>query len=121
MFEPLTQQFFGGRYYAKRPTIENREEGIYFRYEKLIEKSKRFSQPINNLITKEGRYTISTTFDIHFVPGGYVLDQDGHMYIISETANGDDLNEQRSFFFVSNKHFTVLSLTECANPLQLEV
>ena len=121
MFEPLTTEFFSAKYYAKNPTIQNKEAGVYFRYEKVTERSKRFSQPINNLIAKEGRYAISTTYSIPFKCGGYILDQDGKMYVISDFTTGQVQNEQRALFFKPVENVTVLSLTETANPLELRV
>lgn len=121
MFEPLTTEFFSAKYYTKNPTLQNKEKGIYFRYERITERSKRFSTPINNLIAKEGRYSISTTYSIRFKCGGYVLDQDGKMYIISDYTTGQSQNEHRALLFKPIENITVLSLTEVANPLELNV
>lgn len=121
MFEPLTSEFYSAKYYERHPTIENAEQGVYFRYEKVTERSKAFSQPINNLITREGRVTISTTYDIPFRIGGYILTQEGRMYTINDFTTGQVQNEQRAFFFRAVDDLTVLSLVECANPLGLTV
>lgn len=121
MFEPLTSEFYSAKYYERHPTIENAESGIYFRYEKITERRKEFTQPINNLITKEGRLTISTTYDLNVKVGGYVLTQEGRMYTIADFTTGQVQNEQRAFFFNAVEDLTVLSLVECANPLRLRV
>lgn len=121
MFKPLTVEYFSGYHYKKYPTIENKSTGIFFRYSKIVEKSRTYNQAINNLIGKEGRYTISTIYDLDVEVGHYILLQEGELYTVSEIANGEDLNEQRSFFFKDNSHFIVLSLTQCANPLGLRV
>jgi hypothetical protein len=121
MFKPLTTEFYSARYYKKIPTLENAEKGVLFRYEKLTEKSKRYSQPINNLIAKEERYTILTSAPIDFVVGGYVLDQDGKMFVISDLTSGEVAIEQRALFFKPVDNHTVLSLTKVANPLGLKV
>lgn len=121
MFEPLTTEFYSAKYYDRHPTIENSEQGVYFRYEKVTERSKAYSQPINNLITKEGRFTISTTYDIPFKLGAYILTQEGRMYTIADFTTGQVQNEQRAFFFNAINNFTMLSLVECANPLGLRV
>lgn len=121
MFEPLTTEFFSAKYYKKHPTIQNAEQGVYFRYECITERSKRFSQPINNLIAKEGRYTIATNYSIPFKEGGYILTQDGRMYTIESFTAGQAQNEHRALFFKPLENLTVLSLVECANPLGLTV
>jgi hypothetical protein len=121
MFEPLTSEFYSAKYFDRYPTIENAAKGIYFRYEKITERRKEFSQPINNLIAQEGRLTISTTYDLRVKVGGYVLTQEGRIYAISDFTTGQVQNEQRAFFFNAVEDLTVLSLVECENPLRLKV
>ena len=121
MFEPLTQQFYTAKYYPEYPTLENSVQGTVFRFEHVNERKSTYSQPINNLLSKTGRFNISTTTRIHIVVGGYVLTQEGRMYVIEELAEDDDINPQRAFFFRDTQHTKVLSLVECDNPLELTV
>lgn len=121
MFEPLTQQFYSGKYYSEYPTLENSAEGFPFRFEHINERRRSYAQPINNLLSKEGRHNIATTATLHFEIGGYVLTQDGKMYSIEEIAEDDDINPQTAFFFSDTHHTKVLSLVECDNPLELTV
>lgn len=121
MFEPLTSEFYSAKYFEKFPTLENSETGIYFRYEKVTDRRKSYSQPINNLIAKEGRLTISTTYDLRVKVGGYVLTQEGRMYTVSDFTTGQVHNEQRALFLNAIEDLTVLSLVECSNPLRLTI
>lgn len=120
MFEPLNNMFRSGTYFSKRPTINSPEPGQHFRYDELSERRKAYSQPIMNLLAREGRYNIITTSLIDFKVGEYVLLQNGVMYTIEETASEEDINPQMSYFFKTQSKHTVLSLIEVSNPLRLQ-
>lgn len=121
MFEPLTNMFRTGIYYDKYPAIGDTDTGKRFRYDELTERRRAYSQPIMNLLSREGRYTIITTSLIDFKVGEYVLLQNGIMYTIQETASEEDINPQMSYFFNIQEKHTALSLIEVSNPLRLQV
>lgn len=120
MFEPLNNMFRSGVYFSKRPTINKPGVGQHFRYDELSERRRAFSQPIMNLLSREGRYNIITTSLIDFKVGEYVLLQNKVMYTIEETASEEDINPQMTYFFNTQSKHTVLSLIEVSNPLRLQ-
>ncbi len=121
MFEPRCAQFYTGIYYKYAPTLENRQEGVKFNYEKAGNEMSTFAQPIRNLVTNEKRLVISTTAPIKWKVGAYVLTQDGRMWSIMDWAEDTTINPQAAFFFKRKMETSTLTLIEVDNPLELTV
>ena len=121
LFEARGTQFYNGKYYESYPTIENAETGIFFTYERYEDERNNFTQPINNLVTREKRLSICTTSPICWRVGAYVLTQDGRMWTIEDWREDPVINPQAAFFIKRNLECAVLSLVEVDNPLGLRV
>lgn len=121
LFEPRGTQFYNAKYYERKPTIENRESGVFFTYEKASDESNSFSQPLQNLVTRQKTLAISTTAPIKWRTGSYVLTQDGRMWSITDWSEDEPINPQVAFFLKRNLESTRLSLIEVDNPLGLTV
>lgn len=121
LFEPRGTQFYSARYYSKYPTIENRENGVFFTYEKSTDERNEYAQPLRNLVTNEKTLTISTTAPIKWRVGAYVLTQDGRLWVINTWTEDEPINPQVALFLRRNLESSQLSLTEVDNPLGLTV
>lgn len=121
LFEPRGTQFYTGMYYPQRPTLQNREKGEKFNYEKVSDETANYSQPIRNLVTKQKRLSISTTAPIKWKVGGYVLTQSGQMWVIESWGEDEPINPQVAYFLRRNLESAMINLVEVDNPLGLTV
>ena len=121
LFEPRGTQFYTGMYYEKKPTIENREQGVKFNYERISDKAASYEQPIRNLLTRKKTLTISTTAPIRWKVGGYVLTQSGQMWVVQDLSEDEPINPQVAYFLRRNLESAKLTLVEVDNPLGLTV
>lgn len=69
----------------------------YFDYKEQDYPSKAFGAVINNLITTEERIVIRTMWDCGFEPQGFIVTQDGKMWVIEQVQDANNNNEAVRF------------------------
>lgn len=82
-------QFYVGHYFAKNRPIQQ-GQGMYFKYEQVNDKSTRYHQLVQNLITSDSSIVIRTSWNMGFEVQGKVELADGTICIIN------NIQEQQS-------------------------
>ena len=113
--KPKTEYFLTGSY---RKTLQDSPQ--YFDYSIVDRPSKSFSEVINNLITTKMELIIRTMWDCDFIPNGYIVTQDGKMWIIQEVQTDDNNGEVLWFSAFNPMTEFIITLLEVDNPRGLK-
>lgn len=94
--------------------------GAYFEYKEIDYPTRTFGEVIDNIITTQRRMTIRTRWNLDFCINGYVVTQDGRMWII-EQVQSNSFNAQNLRFMQKNPNSEyILSLVGIDNPMGVQ-
>lgn len=113
--KPQTEYCLSGSY---REVPQDKPQ--YFDYAIVDRPSKSFSDVINNIITTKEGLTIRTMWDCGFVPNGYIVTQDGRMWVIQEIQTDYNNSEALRFSVFNPMSEFIIALTNVDNPRGLK-
>ena len=116
LLTPKSENYvFSGTYRRKK-----KDRGQYFQYSESDYPALTYGETTNNISTTQNRIIIRTRWNLDFCINGYVVTQDGRMWII-EQVQSNSFNAQNLRFMQKNPNSEyILSLVGVNNPMGVQ-